>query len=425
MIGRSPLFFLCFICLLSFHIENGVSEASESPSLPPKPISASPCPRFTNTTQVELEIFTTSKCESCSGMIQNLANVIKEHRLQPNVHVRFVYIATLSVDGNISSLNGPSEIIGDEYELCAMKYYSNLTLDFVVCMTMDIENIPDTAINCSNLFEMDFNLLSTCVEKEGYTLLRDSAKYAIAKGVSETDIPILYINGNKYYGTSDLTAINNALCMTGPHSSSLLAAWWLYSIIGGAAIAVCLILFLLLFMGYGVYLQCHNVTDKWLSMLKSNPGKALDFAEQVKGVSIRVGASSSGDNGSSSGSHAKAGTEEDYLLADEQEDPESQHNNNKFFNGSWVDRQRWRVVSKQIGGGASWGEGGSGSGSGGGMSAISISSFNDRRIMGGTPGVTPTRSLPGAWTLPSINQPFDDDDDNYINQNDNDEINPG
>ncbi len=237
-------------------------------------------------------MFITSKSERSAKGVLSMATILKENG-PDKIPLKINFLAWYDEVNKslIRSQRGQDEVVGDIWELCAISHYSPIQyLDFLVCMGQAFQDIPHNNERCVTEAKLDINVMKTCVHRDGISLLEQSMKMSSNKGIHpHHDEDLIFIGGTRYKGARDVVSLRQAICAVPVmDSDDILEKWWFYVVISLSCLAALTLLAMVFFVLYTVYLKCNNASDLWLNMIKSNPGHALDFADQVQSTVQRL-----------------------------------------------------------------------------------------------------------------------------------------
>lgn len=181
-------------------IEGGIDQplVDDSPLACPPP---SPTDRV-----LSLDVFIMGKCPWCGKAIANISDLIKcdyacttkdgQHisaRLNFNIHMVGLNNGTWAQPW-LRSIHGPAELVADRLELCARQHYAKdyKYVKFLHCMDENVTTIPIRAPECAYKHDMDLDLLISCANDEGASMVATSYGYSSWLGIDIT--PTLILN---------------------------------------------------------------------------------------------------------------------------------------------------------------------------------------------------------------------------------------
>jgi hypothetical protein len=197
-------------CGSSTVVVDGPATASSEPVvIPAQPTHPAPSER------VELVIHIMSKCPYGNMVLQNVVPLAR--RLGDRFELRVEYIGS-GDDGELSSMHGPDEVLGDMLQLCVRRSSSyNAWLGFLECQSGEWRQIPEGWLTCAAEQQLDAEEVGRCVgSAEGQGLLRASFRESELAGAVGS--PTMFLNDDTYGGGRSEIALSRAIC--GAYSGS-------------------------------------------------------------------------------------------------------------------------------------------------------------------------------------------------------------
>jgi len=159
--------------------------------------------------KVQFSMHIMSQCPFGAQVQKGIAPVLKT--LGKAVDFKMYYIGDEPEPGNLTSMHGADEVMGDKLQLCAMEYAPANYMDVVVCMANDMRNIPQNFEKCATEAGIDPAPIKACAEgQEGADLL--SASFKASKEVGARGSPTMFLNGEKYQGGRTETDFMRSIC---------------------------------------------------------------------------------------------------------------------------------------------------------------------------------------------------------------------
>ena len=193
-----------------------------------------------------VKVFVTSKgIESAYvlGQIKMLMEVMGEA-----IDLSVVYVLSKSPPGStflFSSINGPSEVAGDIIGRCVMNLYPKPQdyLPFLVCMGQDPFLVPQNALNCSFLHNIDMEAVVGCINFQSDSVLMED--YQTTSHYSLQTAPRILMDERSYSPTSSQTfeSYEAAMCYVF-QTPSLSFPWFIFILIAAVILFVVVVLLL-------------------------------------------------------------------------------------------------------------------------------------------------------------------------------------
>lgn len=158
-----------------------------------------------------LEFFIMSQCPYGVQVVNAIEPVVE--KLGPNMQLKINYIGNRTPEGKLTSMHGEDEVKGDMIQLCAMKYFPNKYLKFMVCQNKNYREVSTNWESCAKETGINTTKLKTCFEgNEGKTLLEKSFEEANKRGARGS--PTMFLNGQPYNGGRKSSNFLKAICDT-------------------------------------------------------------------------------------------------------------------------------------------------------------------------------------------------------------------
>lgn len=163
----------------------------------------------------EVILFLTSKGEESISVLENFKKVMQA--MGDAIQLKVIYVVSLFGQGKtlrFISKNGPNEVAGDLFGICAMKLYPRPSqyLPFLVCMGQQSSQIPYNAENCTRLHGMRFAAIRDCVNTQKENLLVDH--YSVSSYYRVVTAPKVFMDDRLYspQSTQNYESYEAALC---------------------------------------------------------------------------------------------------------------------------------------------------------------------------------------------------------------------
>ncbi len=156
---------------------------------------------------VKLDFYVMSQCPYGTQVEDAIKPVLD--KLGKAVDFSINFIATDLGGGKFSSLHGQPEVDENIRQLCAIKYYPNTYMDYIVCRNKNIQS-PSWQ-SCASQAGIDTGKIQACFDGgEGAQL--HSASIQESEAVGAQGSPTIYVNNQPYQGGRDSNAFQRALC---------------------------------------------------------------------------------------------------------------------------------------------------------------------------------------------------------------------
>lgn len=150
-----------------------------------------------------------SQCPYAAKSLTALLPVIEQ--LGPHVDFELIHVGREN-EGVLTSMHGPTEVVGDVLQLCAARYGApGAWLQFVRCQMTEFREIPENWQGCARQAQIPPDALCRCVEGgEGAALLR--ASFAAAAEREARGSPTFFFGDQTYRGGRSAEAFTRELC---------------------------------------------------------------------------------------------------------------------------------------------------------------------------------------------------------------------
>jgi len=168
---------------------------------------------------VEIVLHVMSQCRFAAPAENTLVSVARS--LPESTRLRLEYVGSDRY-GELVSMHGSSEVVGDILELCVAQMAPyGAWLDFVECQNERWEEIPEGWEACAQVAAgIDPQDLAACVDGEqGQALLRDS--FAASERAAVRGSPTFYLDGELYEGPRSELALMRNVCAAMPAPAPL------------------------------------------------------------------------------------------------------------------------------------------------------------------------------------------------------------
>ena len=150
-----------------------------------------------------------SRCPYCAQLESELLEAF--HELGPHVNFTLDYVGDIDADGELRSMHGGSEVVGDIAQMCAVHHAPQRFLAMIVCQNADQVSVHTNWENCSAQVGIPSGPLRSCMQSgQGAQLLADSFQRSADKNIKAT--PTLLIGGQPYRGRRTSDALVRAIC---------------------------------------------------------------------------------------------------------------------------------------------------------------------------------------------------------------------
>ncbi|MBN2361549.1 MAG: hypothetical protein JXR83_19005, partial [Deltaproteobacteria bacterium] len=168
---------------------------------------------------VKVEFFVMSQCPFGVQVV----NGVKEayDKLGPEIDLVIDYIGD-NKDGNLNSMHGADEVLGDKLQLCAIKHAPARWMDFLVCQNKNMKEVTKNWESCAKELQLDGTKIKACADgDEGKQLLTASFAKAQQKGARGS--PTMFIAGKPYSGRRGPNDFLRAICNEHPRKAEVVA----------------------------------------------------------------------------------------------------------------------------------------------------------------------------------------------------------
>jgi predicted DsbA family dithiol-disulfide isomerase len=221
---RASLTFLAAAITLSLWTASCQGPNAATPATPTRPAQtvdsvpvaestttapSQPSDRGAPTQPVEVEMFVMSQCPFSAKAHAAMLDVVR--KLGPNVRVAVDYVGTQGPKGELKSMHGNKEVIGDIAQVCAARIAPAKLLELIVCQNRNQDSVDSNWDACAAEVGIPGAELARCVRgQQGAGLLTTSFSRTKDKGVTAS--PTLRIGGKPYAGVRSTQALLRAIC---------------------------------------------------------------------------------------------------------------------------------------------------------------------------------------------------------------------
>jgi protein-disulfide isomerase len=165
-------------------------------------------PRVVNPGAVKVELFVMSQCPY--GVQAEAAFEEVVQKMGADIDLKVEFIGKGGAGGELTSMHGPKEVMGDLLQVCAQKH-TGKWFEFIQCQNKDWKNIDTGWEACAKAVGASAEKIGACAKgPEGRELLAASFKRADDKDVSGS--PTIHIAGKDYEGSRRPKDIMRAIC---------------------------------------------------------------------------------------------------------------------------------------------------------------------------------------------------------------------
>lgn len=206
-------FILSFIAgtILMWGIDRGTHASSAAAKAEAAAAGTDTGARAVNPGAVKVELFVMSKCPYGVQAENAFKDVVE--KFGGDVDFKVEFIGNQGPDGNFNSLHGPTEVVGDTYQVCAEKY-SAKWFDTILCQNKGVQQVDSNWEGCAQEAGIPTDTIgkvTACAQgQEGKDLLGASFKRATEKGVRGS--PTIYIGGQEYQGGRKASDFMKGIC---------------------------------------------------------------------------------------------------------------------------------------------------------------------------------------------------------------------
>jgi len=162
-----------------------------------------------NANAVKVEFYVMSQCPYGVQVENGIKPVVD--KLGPNLDLVIDFIGDIGQNGELTSMHGPNEIVGDTVQLCAIKYAPAKALDMIVCQNKNAREVQNNWEQCAKDSGISVDKLKSCKDgDEGKQLLKASFERSKAKPAQGS--PTIFLAGKPYNGRRSETAFLRAIC---------------------------------------------------------------------------------------------------------------------------------------------------------------------------------------------------------------------
>jgi len=154
-----------------------------------------------------------SKCPYAAQVLKPMATVVES--MGDWLDFRLEFIGTDGEEGQLGSLHGEPEVLGDRALACGQAHLPGLEPYFrlVRCVMEDFRSLPGNWEPCATRMGLDAHIpdLRACYDgEESNRLLRQSFKASATAGARGS--PTMFIAGREYRGPRTVAAFTRAIC---------------------------------------------------------------------------------------------------------------------------------------------------------------------------------------------------------------------
>jgi predicted DsbA family dithiol-disulfide isomerase len=161
-----------------------------------------------NAGAVKVDLFVMSQCPYGVQAEQAFADVVA--KFGRDIDFKVEYIGKAGPDGNLTSMHGPNEVMGDLVQVCAMKH-SNKWFDFIACQNKNMKEVATNWEACAAEVGVPADKIGACAKgDEGKQLL--AASFKKAEEIGARGSPTIMIGGQKHQGGRRPADLMKAIC---------------------------------------------------------------------------------------------------------------------------------------------------------------------------------------------------------------------
>ncbi len=143
-----------------------------------------------------LELFVMSQCPYGVQVVNAAAEAKKQLGAAMNIDIRYIGEGT---PGQLASMHGPAEVVGDVAQVCAAKQAPDRVLAMITCQNENPRAVDKNWRECAQKVGIDVAPLAQCVEgEEGQKLLAASFDESKKRGAEGS--PTMFLDGKPYEG---------------------------------------------------------------------------------------------------------------------------------------------------------------------------------------------------------------------------------
>ncbi|MFH1848975.1 MAG: hypothetical protein ABH879_02195 [archaeon] len=158
--------------------------------------------------RAKLDFYVMSQCPYGTQVEDAIKPVLNE--MGDCIDFTIDYIAAVTPDG-FMSLHGQPEVDENIRQVCAMKYYPDTYMDYIVCQNRDIMNAEANWEQCATDNGLDPGTISKCSGSEEGTQLHTES-IARSQAVGASGSPTIYLDDEAYRGGRDSLSFQRAIC---------------------------------------------------------------------------------------------------------------------------------------------------------------------------------------------------------------------
>lgn len=160
---------------------------------------------------VKVEFYVMSKCPFGVQVENGMKDVVAKFGDDIDFKVDFI---GRNNGGEFQSLHGPTEVMGDIYQACSMKYSPSGWFDAMLCQNKSVQNVDTNWEQCAGEVGIKQDVIAkvtACAQgQEGKDLLTESFGRATARNAGGS--PTIYIGDKQYQGGRQAPDFMKAIC---------------------------------------------------------------------------------------------------------------------------------------------------------------------------------------------------------------------
>ncbi len=156
----------------------------------------------------KLELYVMSQCPYGTEVVDAVAAAHEQLGGAVNLDIQFIGDGEA---GNLTSMHGPPEVMGDLAQVCAIDIAPDRYLQMMTCQNENMRQVHTNWKECAEKAGIDVGALSSCVEgDQGQELLAASFDRAKQKGADGS--PTIFLDGEPYMGGRKPRDFMRAVC---------------------------------------------------------------------------------------------------------------------------------------------------------------------------------------------------------------------
>ena len=168
---------------------------------------------------VKVEFYVMSQCPFGVQVEQGIKEAVEKLGGELDLSIDFIGD---NKDGNLTSMHGPDEVMGDKLQLCAMKYAPAKWFDFINCQNKTVKEVAKNWEPCAKELQLDGAKIKACADgDEGKQLL--TASYAKAQQKGARGSPTIFLAGKPYSGRRGANDFLRSICTEHPRKAQVAA----------------------------------------------------------------------------------------------------------------------------------------------------------------------------------------------------------